>query len=99
MLEELGLRKLQERKSIAKLKTLRSFYHGYKFVTPSLLPSKARSANLRFKPILSRERVYERLLFPSIVSLWNKLPPHIADSITVEQFFDYVSDLDLQPFA
>ena len=49
MLEELGLKKLQERRSIAKLKMLHSFYHGYKFVTLSLLPSKAQKANLRFK--------------------------------------------------
>ena len=99
MLEELGLRKLQERKSIAKLKTLRSFYHGYKFVTPSLLPSKARNANLRFKPILGRVRVYEGSFFPSTVSLWNKLPPHVANTISMEQFSNYVSDLDLQRFA
>ena len=52
ILEEVGLRKLQERRSIAKLKMLHSFYHSYKFVTPSLLPLKARNANLQFKPIL-----------------------------------------------
>ena len=38
MLEELGFKRLQERRSIAKLKMLHSFYHSYKFVTPSLLP-------------------------------------------------------------
>ena len=51
MLEELGLKKLHERRSITKWKILHSFYHSYKFVTPSLLPSKIQNANLRFKPI------------------------------------------------
>ena len=80
---------------------LHSFYHGYKFVTPSLLPSKARNANLRFKPILGHVRVYEGSFFPSTVSLWNKLPPLnvVNPIISIGQFFDYVSDLDLQRFA
>ena len=99
MLEELGLKIMQERRSITKMKMLHSFYHGYKFVTPSSLPSKARNANLRLKPILGCVRVYEGSFFPSTVSLWNKLPPHIANTISMEQFCDYVSDLDLQRFA
>ena len=78
---------------------LHSFYHDYKFVVPSLLPSKVRNANLRFKPILGCVRGYEGSLFLSTVSLWNKLPPHIANTISMEQFSDYVSDLDLQYFA
>ena len=57
MLEELGLKKLQERRSNAKLKMLHSFYSGYKFVTPPLLPLKARNANLCFKPIAGCVRV------------------------------------------
>ena len=36
MLDEVELKKLQERRSIAKLKMLHSFYDGYKFVTPFL---------------------------------------------------------------
>ena len=54
MLEELGRQKLQERMSIAKFKVFHSFLDGYTFVTSSLLPSKAQSNNLRFKPILDR---------------------------------------------
>ena len=67
-------------------------------MTPSLVPSKARKANLRFKPILGHVKVYDRLFFPSTVSLWNKLLPHIVNT-SVEQFSDYLSNLDLQHFA
>ena len=60
MLEKLGLNKLQERRSIAKLKN--SFYHSYKFVTSSLLPSKTRIVNLCFIAI-GQLRVYEGSFF------------------------------------
>ena len=99
MLEELGLKKLQERRSIAKLKMLHSFYHSYKFVTPSLLPSKARKTNVSFKSILGCMRLYEGSFYPYTVSFWSKLPPHIANTISMEQFSDYVPNLDLQRFA
>ena len=90
MLEELELKKLQDRRSIAKLKMLHTFYHGYKFVIPSLLPSKAWNANLHFKPILGRVRANEGLFFASTISLWNKLPPHIANATSMEQFSDCI---------
>ena len=69
------------------------------FVTPSMLPSKARNTSLHFKPILGRVKVYDGSLFPSTVSLWNKLPPHIVNTVSAEQFSDHVADLDLQHFA
>ena len=84
MLEELALRKLPERRSIAKPKMLHSFYHSYKFETPSVLTSKARNANLHFKPILGCVRVYDGSFFPSTVSLRNIFPPHIANTIIME---------------
>ena len=94
----ISCKKLQEKRSIAKLKLLHGFYHGYKFVTPSLLPLKAQNASLRFKPILSCVKVYDGSFFPSTASLRNKLPSHIVNTVSVEQFSDYVSDLDLQHF-
>ena len=78
---------------------LHSFYHGYKFVTPSLLTSITRNANLHLKPLLGHVKVYDGSFFPSTVSLWNKLPPNTVNTVTVEQFSDYLSDLDLQHFA
>ena len=98
MLQELGPKKLQER-SIAKMKMLHNFYHGYKFVTSPLSPSKSQNANLRFKPILGCVRSKEGSFSISSVSLWNKFPPHIANTISMEQLADYVSDLDLLQFA
>ena len=70
MLEELGLKKLQERRSIPKLKLLHGFYHSYKFMTSSLLPSKARNTNLHFKPILSCVKVYNGLFSHPLFHCW-----------------------------
>ena len=67
MLKEPGLKRLQERSSIAKLKMLYSFYHRYKSVKPYLEPSKAQNTNLRFKPTLGRVKVYDGSFFPSTV--------------------------------
>ena len=99
MLEELRLKKLQERTSIAKLKMLHSFCDGYKFVTGSLLPSKARDTNLHFKPKLGCMKVYDGSSQPYTVSLWNKLLPHIVNTAITEHFSDHVSDIDLEHFA
>ena len=44
-------------------------------------------------------KVYDGLFFSSTVSLWNKLPLHIVSIVNMEQFFDLVSDLDLQHFT
>ena len=78
---------------------LHGLYYSYKIVAPSLLLSKPQNTNLRFKPILDCVKVYNESFFPSTVSLWNKLPPHIVNTVIVEQFSDYASDLDLQHFV
>ena len=59
ILQELRLKKLQERRSIAKWEMFHSFYHGYKFSAPFLLPSKAQNANLPFKPTLGPGKVHD----------------------------------------
>ena len=59
ILEELGLKKLQESRSISKLKMPHGFYYGHKFMTPSLLTSKAQNANLHFKLMLDHMNVYD----------------------------------------
>ena len=73
---------------------LHNFYHGYKFVTTSLLPSKAGNTNLHLKRIFGCVKVYDGSFFPSTVSMWNKLPPHI-NTVSVELFSDHLCDLDL----
>ena len=97
MLEKIGLKKLQKRRSIAKLKMLHSFYADYKFVTPSLLPSKARNTNLHFKPILGQMKVYDGSLCLSTVRFWKKKCCHLL--LNIERFSGHVYDLGLQHFA
>ena len=44
-------------------------------------------------------KMYDGSFFPSAVLLWNKLPAHTVNAVSVEQIFDHVSDLNLQHFA
>ena len=64
-------------------------------MAPSLPPPKSRNINLCFKPSIyvlkSEVKVYNGLFFPSTVSLWNKLPPHFVNTVSMEQFSDHVS--------
>ena len=47
------IKKLQEQRSIAKLKMLHRAHQRYKFVTLTLLPPKAQDNNIQVKPMLS----------------------------------------------
>ena len=47
------IKKLYEKGSIAKLKMLHRAYQRYKFVTSTLLPSKAQDNNIQVKSMLS----------------------------------------------
>ena len=95
MLDELHLKTLQERRTIAKLKLLHSFYYGHKYLLPSLLPSKVRCSDLRFKPILARTQAYNGSFFPSTVAVWNKLPRDIVNTICPLEFSKHLVNSNL----
>ena len=62
-------------------------------------PCYLQKHETNFKPILGSVKVYDGSFFSSTISMWKKLPPHIDNTVSVEQFSDHVSDLDLQHFA
>ena len=101
MLEGLGWRTLHERRAQSKVIMLYKIVHGLVAVPvspPYLYKSSdyTRGHHFKFMQQHCRIRVYQNSFFPSVVGLWNALPPSTLLATSVEAFRHHVTDLTLR---
>ena len=94
MILKLKLKTLEERRQIAKVKLLHSFYHQSKYIENNVMAQRARNVNIRFKPIYGRVNVYKHSFLPSTVALWNKLPSNLVNIECPKKFAVMCENID-----
>ena len=91
MRQSLKLKTLEQRRETAKLKIFHELTHNIKHVTPDILPTRQRCANIKYKPILGRIKTYATSFFSDVVSKWNSLPFKVSN---IEDFTKFKTELE-----
>ena len=71
MVQNVGLNSLAVRREIALLKLLHSIYYNQKILSDSVIPTGARSTDIRFKPIIDRVQAYSKSFVPLTIQKLN----------------------------
>lgn len=91
MLKNLGWHSLADRRSDIGLTTLFRITHQLMEVptTDILIPADPRTRSnhsLKYRTIKSSTSAYSHSFFVKTIPVWNRLPPEMAESITIEAF-------------
>jgi len=93
MLHRLDLPTLQQRRAKAKLTLMYKILNDQIDVTKDVfITSDPRLRNGYFQQLVTNIDSYKYSFFPSVIKLWNQLPPHFVNSPSLDQFCDNLSN-------
>ena len=87
MIKSLGLKTLEQRRTIKRLSSLYQFHHGAKFMPPDTIKTQ-RCNDLRFQPIQGAIQRYTYSFYPYTISEWNMLPAGLVNAGSLDIFND-----------
>jgi hypothetical protein len=101
MLQELKWQTLHERRAHNKVIMLFKITHGLVAIPsgpPYLIPATTvtRGHTMQFTQQNCRIQAYQHFFFPSVICLWNQLPPSVVSASTLEQFRNRLNPLALR---
>lgn len=93
MAKRLELAPLAVRRDLSCLKMLFDCENGFKYIDKSSLPTRQRTANVKFNLIHAKLKVYENSFFPSTIRLWNSLDEQIINIKDRDKFKNALANL------
>ena len=93
MAQNLGPNSLAVRREIARLKMFHSIHYNQKILLDSVTPKRARSADIRFKPIIGRVQAYTNSFVALTTQQWNTLPANIVNIDCLVKFSEKLNEL------